>query len=167
MRITPAAALFRSLVRHHQVPRADLQVSPMQTSLDQLDGNLTKKKLSIPDVGIVSHPPRISLYIITFHVSTGRSASLKLQSNFSTATGSSVGSWYGETYSCASDCVASIRFRGSKTSIFSRRSIAVFCLFMRDRGPEEKIARLTIGIVGAQLLTERYSFSFRKTLYKA
>lgn len=34
-------------------------------------------------------------YIIIFQVSTGRSASLKLQSNFSSATGSSVGSWYG------------------------------------------------------------------------
>lgn len=31
-------------------------------------------------------------YIMIFHVSTGRSASLKLQSNFSSATGSSVGS---------------------------------------------------------------------------
>lgn len=40
-----------------------------------------------------NHRPRISLYIMTFHVSTGRSASLKLQSNFSSATGSSVGSW--------------------------------------------------------------------------
>lgn len=33
---------------------------------------------------------RISEYIMTFHVSTGRSASLKLQSNSSSATGSSV-----------------------------------------------------------------------------
>lgn len=32
-------------------------------------------------------------YIIIFHVSTGRSASLNDQSNFSSATGSSVGSW--------------------------------------------------------------------------
>lgn len=32
-------------------------------------------------------------HIIIFHVSTGKSASLKLQSNFSSATGSSVGSW--------------------------------------------------------------------------
>lgn len=37
--------------------------------------------------------PKISLYIITFQVSTGRSASLKLQSNASAAAGSSVGSW--------------------------------------------------------------------------
>ena len=37
--------------------------------------------------------PSISLYIMTFQVSTGRSASLKLQSNFSAASGSSVGSW--------------------------------------------------------------------------
>lgn len=36
--------------------------------------------------------PRISRYIMTFHLSTGRSASLKLQSNFSEATGSSVAS---------------------------------------------------------------------------
>jgi hypothetical protein len=33
-----------------------------------------------------------SAYIMTRHVSMGRSASLKLQSNFSSATGSSVGS---------------------------------------------------------------------------
>lgn len=37
----------------------------------------------------------VATYIIIFQVSTGRSASLKLQSNFSSATGSSVGSWYG------------------------------------------------------------------------
>ena len=36
--------------------------------------------------------PKISLYIITFQLSTGKSASLKLQSNFSCASGSSVGS---------------------------------------------------------------------------
>jgi hypothetical protein len=41
--------------------------------------------------------PRISEYIMTFHVSTGRSASLKLQSNAAPASGSSVGSWYGAT----------------------------------------------------------------------
>lgn len=38
----------------------------------------------------------------TFHVSTGKSASLNDQSNGSGATGSSVGSWYGARYSCAS-----------------------------------------------------------------
>jgi hypothetical protein len=32
-------------------------------------------------------------HIMIFHVSTGKSASLKDQSNFSSATGSSVGSW--------------------------------------------------------------------------
>ena len=36
--------------------------------------------------------PRISLYIMTFQVSTGKSASLNDQSNGSAATGSSVGS---------------------------------------------------------------------------
>lgn len=36
---------------------------------------------------------RISEYIITFHVSTGRSASLNDQSKASSASGSSVGSW--------------------------------------------------------------------------
>lgn len=35
----------------------------------------------------------IVAYIMIFHVSTGKSASLKLQSNFSSATGSSEGSW--------------------------------------------------------------------------
>jgi hypothetical protein len=34
-------------------------------------------------------------HIMIFQVSTGKSASLKDQSNFSSATGSSVGSWYG------------------------------------------------------------------------
>jgi hypothetical protein len=38
-------------------------------------------------------------HIMIFQVSTGRSASLKDQSNFSSATGSSVGSWYGARYS--------------------------------------------------------------------
>lgn len=66
--------------------------------------------------------PRMSEYIITFQVSTGRSASLNDQSNTSAATGSSVGSWYGARYSCASPSVAEIRVRGSKTSIFSSRS---------------------------------------------
>ena len=63
-------------------------------------------------------------HIMIFHVSTGRSASLKDQSNFSSATGSSVGSWYGDKYSCARPAPAFIRFRGSKTSICSRRSTA-------------------------------------------
>lgn len=63
-------------------------------------------------------------YIIIFHVSTGRSASLKLQSNFSSATGSSVGSWYGARYSWASASAAVILFVGSNTSIRSRRSTA-------------------------------------------
>lgn len=62
--------------------------------------------------------------IIIFHVSTGRSASLKLQSNFSSAMGSSVGSWYGVRYSWANASVAVIRFLGSNTSILSNRSIA-------------------------------------------
>ena len=39
------------------------------------------------------HVPRISEYIITFHVSMGRSASLKLQSKVSSASGSSAGLW--------------------------------------------------------------------------
>lgn len=70
------------------------------------------------------HSPRISEYIMTFHVSTGKSASLKLQSKTSAATGSSVGSWYGARYSCDRASVAEIRVRGSKTSIFSSRSSA-------------------------------------------
>jgi hypothetical protein len=65
-----------------------------------------------------------STYIIIFQVSTGKSASLKDQSNFVSATGSSVGSWYGATYSWARASPAGIRFRGSKTSIRSRRSTA-------------------------------------------
>lgn len=69
--------------------------------------------------------PRISEYIITFQVSTGKSASLKLQSNCSFASGSSEGSWYGATYSCARASVAVIRFRGSKTSILSKSSRAI------------------------------------------
>lgn len=40
----------------------------------------------------------VGTHIMIFHVSTGRSASLKDQSNFSSATGSSVGSWYGARY---------------------------------------------------------------------
>ncbi len=76
----------------------------------------------------IDNEPRISAYIITFHESTGRSASLKLQSNFSAAMGSSVGSWYGETYSWARHSVALIRLRGSKTSIFSSRSSALSSL---------------------------------------
>lgn len=63
-------------------------------------------------------------YIMIFHVSTGRSASLKLQSNFSWAMGSSLGSWYGARYSCARASVAVIRFLGSNTSMRSSRSIA-------------------------------------------
>jgi hypothetical protein len=60
----------------------------------------------------------------TFHVSTGRSASLKDQSNFSPASGSSVGSWYGWRYSCSRDSFASIRARGLNTNILSNKSIA-------------------------------------------
>ena len=56
----------------------------------QLGGNLLQ--MSSTRVNWEIDTPRISLYIMTFHVSTGRSASLKLQSNFSAATGSSVGS---------------------------------------------------------------------------
>ena len=67
---------------------------------------------------------RSNTHIIIFHVSIGRSASLKDQSNFSSATGSSVGSWYGDRYSCARPPAAVIRFFGSKTSIFSSRSMA-------------------------------------------
>lgn len=66
----------------------------------------------------------ISSYIMIFQVSTGRSASLNDQSNFSSATGSSVGSWYGARYSWASASPALIRFLGSKTSIRSSKSIA-------------------------------------------
>lgn len=65
-----------------------------------------------------------------FHVSTGRSASLKLQSNFSSATGSSVGSWYGARYSCARASVAVILFFGSKTSILSSMSTAAGSAFL-------------------------------------
>ena len=59
-----------------------------------------------------------------FQVSIGRSASLNDQSNFCSAIGSSVGSWYGDRYSCASASPAFTRARGSKTSIFSSRSTA-------------------------------------------
>ena len=61
-----------------------------------------------------------------FQVSTGRSASLNDQSNFSSALGSSVGSWYGARYGWASASSALTRFLGSKTSMFSSRSMAVF-----------------------------------------
>lgn len=84
----------------------------------QLGGNLLQ--MSSTRVNWEIDKPRISLYIMTFHVSTGRSASLKLQSNLSAATGSSVGSWYGATYGWASDSAASMRLRGSKTSMRSR-----------------------------------------------
>lgn len=73
---------------------------------------------------LIHNAPKISEYIITFHVSTGRSASLKLQSNLLLVTGSSLGSWYGETYSSARHSVAVMRLRGSNTSIFSSRSSA-------------------------------------------
>jgi hypothetical protein len=36
----------------------------------------------------------------------GSSASLKDQSNFSVATGSSIGSWYGAMYGCFKPCSA-------------------------------------------------------------
>jgi len=61
---------------------------------------------------------------MTFQVSTGKSASLKLQSNTSAAAGSSVGSWYGARYSCERASGAEIRVRGSNTSIFSSKSSA-------------------------------------------
>ena len=64
-------------------------------------------------------------YIIIFQVSTGKSASLKDQSNFSFATGSSVGSWYGARYSWARPFAALMRCFGSNTSIFSSRSTAI------------------------------------------
>jgi hypothetical protein len=54
------------------------------------------KDLRIPDrlISLYScRSPRALTYIMIFQVSTGRSASLKDQSNFSSATGSSVGSW--------------------------------------------------------------------------
>lgn len=70
------------------------------------------------------HTTASKTYIMIFHVSTGRSASLKLQSNFSWAMGSSLGSWYGARYSCARASVAVIRFLGSNTSMRSSRSIA-------------------------------------------
>ena len=63
--------------------------------------------------------------IMIFQVSTGKSASLKDQSNFSSAAGSSVGSWYGERYGWASAPVAVIRFWGSNTNIRSSMSIAI------------------------------------------
>lgn len=57
------------------------------------------KDLGIPLAQVSSYRQTASIFrrahIIIFQVSTGRSASLKLQSNFSFATGSSVGSWYG------------------------------------------------------------------------
>jgi hypothetical protein len=54
------------------------------------------KDLRIPDrlISLYScRSLRALTYIMIFQVSTGRSASLKDQSNFSSATGSSVGSW--------------------------------------------------------------------------
>lgn len=51
-------------------------------------------------------------HIMIFHVSTGKSASLKDQSNFSSATGSSVSSWYGARYGAASAASALIRSFG-------------------------------------------------------
>lgn len=66
----------------------------------------------------------------TRHVSTGRSASLKLQSKAWSATGSSVGSWYGARYSWLRASAAVIRFFGSNTSIFSKRSSASGSAFL-------------------------------------
>jgi hypothetical protein len=74
-----------------------------------------------------THVPSSCTHIMIFQVSTGRSASLKDQSNFSSATGSSEGSWYGARYGCARACSARTRFLGSNTSIFSRRSMAAGC----------------------------------------
>jgi len=76
-------------------------------------------------VGCSSSHSWICSYIMIFHVSTGSSASLNDQSNFSSATGSSVGSWYGERYSCANASAAFTLFLGSKTNISSKRSIAI------------------------------------------
>ena len=58
-------------------------------------GNLLVERVSLEHILCMfsAHSPRISLYIITFQVSTGKSASLKLQSKGSSASGSSVGSW--------------------------------------------------------------------------
>jgi hypothetical protein len=67
---------------------------------------------------------RPNLYIMTFQVSTGKSASLNDQSNCSSATGSSLGSWYGSRKGCKSASAALILVLGSKTSIFSRMSTA-------------------------------------------
>lgn len=72
-------------------------------------------------------------YIMIFQESTGRSASLNDQSNFSSASGSSVGSWYGERYSCKSADLALTRVLGSKTSMFSRRSIAIIVNYISTR----------------------------------
>jgi hypothetical protein len=101
---------------------------------------------------------------MTFQVSVGRSASLKLQSNFSPATGSSVGSWYGETYSCASDSDAVMRLTGSNTSIFSSRSSAGDALNGWKRRERQVRTRL---VVTAQLLAERHALALGQALYEA
>ena len=122
-----------------------------------------------PDVSTEDHrggAPRISEYIITFQVSTGKSASLKLQSNCSFASGSSEGSWYGATYSCARASVAVIRFRGSKTSILSKRSRATTETSDFERKKERKRWR-TRFISCFELLRERHPLPLRQTLDKS
>ena len=87
---------MRFRVGHRQAPTVRPLELLLQTSLaPQLDENLGKdpaRQTWVDYQNKTNYAPRISLYIMTFHVSTGRSASLKLQSNFSAATGSSVGS---------------------------------------------------------------------------
>ena len=132
------SSIFTQAQQHFRLITGPLEFHHrlVASEVRRLDGNLLFLKISCRNLFIASvslsklkktqhDAPRISLYIMTFHVSTGKSASLKLQSNFSSATGSSVGSWYGATYSCSRVCVASIRFLGSKTSIFSKRSSAL------------------------------------------
>ncbi len=145
--------LLGSYCRHHSLFCSNFiwcaigsPCSSRVVHLMEIYGHVNEKNQILCEVFI----PRISAYIITFQVSTGRSASLKLQSNFSAAIGSPEGSWYGETYSCSSDTEASIRFRGSKTSIFSRRSRAKHKWGLNLH--EERA--LAIGIIGCQIRAE-------------
>ena len=104
-------------------------------------------------------------YIMTFHVSTGRSASLKDQSNFSSASGSSVGSWYGARYSCASAWPALTRFRGSKTSMSSRSAMAWPRSAWKARAGEKPRRTERVGVL--ELVGERLPLPLGQRLDEA
>lgn len=84
---------YLGLVSHLPVLQELPPAHPLVIDLARrLGGNLHRKSKPEHSKHEELCVPRISEYIMTFQVSTGKSASLKLQSNFSAASGSSVGS---------------------------------------------------------------------------